>query len=335
MATEKHEILLAGDVGGTKTNLALYALEKRHLRELAFARYVSAEFPSLDSMVRDFLKHHPYKPAHAGFGVPGPVKNGKSVATNLPWVANADRVARTLGIDRVGLINDLVANALGIEGLRSRDLLTLNQGRANPKGTRALVSAGTGLGQSHLFWDGAAHHPSPSEGGHSDFAPRSRLQAHLFLHLHAKHGHVSWERLLSGRGLHNIYVFLKEHKGVREPAWLTAELKRGDKAAVISKAALEGRSALCGRALDLFLDIYGAQAGNVALSTWATGGVYIGGGIAPKIIARMKNGIFMSAFLDKGRLSPLLAEFPVRVILNDKTALLGAALHGLQGAAAA
>ncbi len=330
MATAKHEILLAGDVGGTKTNLALYALESAKLRQLAFTRYISADFTSLDSMVRDFLKRHPYKPQHAGFGVPGPVHNGKSAATNLPWVANAARVARTLGIERVGLINDLVANGIGIAGLKPGDFLTLNKGDSRAKGNRALLSAGTGLGQSMLYWDGKKYHPSPSEGGHADFAPTSRLQARLYEYLHGEYGHVSYELLLSGRGIFNIYSFLKEHKAVREPAWLSAELARGDKAAVISTAALKGRSALCGQALDLFIGIYGAQAGNVALASWATGGVYIGGGIAPKIVARLGKGGFMRAFLNKGKLSRQLAGFPVRVILNDKAALMGAALHGLE-----
>ncbi|HEY4745659.1 MAG TPA: glucokinase, partial [Desulfuromonadaceae bacterium] len=244
---------------------------------------------------------------------------------NLPWSVAADELARTLGIAAVQLINDLEANAYGIDLLEPEDLAVLNPGVPDPDGTIAVVSAGTGLGEVVAYWDGIAHRPLPGEGGHADFAPRTELEAELLLYLRTQYGRVSTERVVSGPGLRNIHRFLRDVHHRTETAAVSEEMRRGDPAAAITRAALAGESPLCGEVLDLFVSLYGAEAGNVALRSRATGGVYLGGGIAPKIVERLKGPGFMLAFTAKGRLSPLLETVPVRVILNDRAALLGAA----------
>jgi glucokinase len=230
-----------------------------------------------------------------------------------------------LGLKKMEVINDLVANAYGISVLKKRDLETLNVGKAR-KGNQALISAGTGLGEAILFWDGKQHVPSPSEGGHIEFGPRNRLEMGLFNYLSERFDHVSYERVLSGEGLFHLYQFLRDSKGFgSEPPWLSEKMKEEDPAEVISDMARLKKNRLCSEALDLFTSIYGAAAGNLALQVMAVGGVFVGGGIAPKIIWKLKDGTFVKAFKDKGRLSHIVAHIPVRVIMNDKTALLGAA----------
>jgi len=318
-------MILAGDIGGTKTRLALFRLEGDRLAEVHERIFPSREHAGLDGIVAAFLASHPEEVKHACFGIAGPVRGERSFTTNLPWIVDAKALARTLRIARVWLINDLEANAYGIGDLREEDLVTLNAGSPEAIGDAAIISAGTGLGEAGLYWDGARHRPFPSEGGHADFAPADDLQIELLVHLLRKHGHVSWERVLSGAGLYNIYSFLRDTGRGEEPAWLAGRLADHDPAAVIARAALDGRSALCDRALRLFVALYGAEAGNLALKVMATGGVFIGGGIAPKIIDYLKDDAFMKAFLAKGRMRTLLEGMPVKVILNDRTALLGAA----------
>jgi glucokinase len=324
-------MILAGDIGGTNTRLALFAAGAEGCRIRFEKTFPSRERPSLESTLEEFLSLYPVKITGASFGIAGPVRNGRCEATNLPWVVDAKSVAKRLRLPRIGLVNDLVANAHGIYLLGSRDLVTLNKGARNACGNRALISAGTGLGEAGLLWDGQAHIPFASEGGHADFAPRNRLEMELLEYLMARHGRVSYERILSGPGLENVYRFLRDSGNAKEPPWLAEQLGQGDPAPVISRLALEGKSPLCSQALDLFVAIYGAEAGNLALKVMATGGVYLGGGIAPKIVARLKEAVFLNAFKAKGRLGPLLLDIPVRVIMNPETALLGAARHAALG----
>jgi glucokinase len=326
-------MILAGDIGGTNTRLALVDGTSGRLRIACEKTYPSCERPSLEAALAEFLSLHRGAFTRASFGIAGPVRNGRCEATNLPWVVDAKSVAKRLRLKRVGLVNDLVANAHGIAILGGRNLVTLNRGARAAHGNRALIAAGTGLGVAGLLDEGGTHRPFGSEGGHADFAPRNRLEMELLEYLLQRHARVSYERLISGPGLVNICQFLRDTGRGREPRWLAEEMRLGDPAAVISRRALDGKSPLCVRALDLFVSFYGAQAGNLALTFLATGGVYLGGGIAPKIVAKLKEPGFMNAFTAKGRLSPLLQDIPVRVIMNPKTALLGAARHAALGLA--
>jgi glucokinase len=317
--------ILAGDIGGTNTRLALFELEGGLLKPVVVEIFHSREFRSLDLIAQKFIEKHRLIIDYACFGVAGPVKSNRSETSNLAWVVDAHQLATELGIKTVELINDLEASAYGIILLEPKDLVVLNEGVSNPGGNVALISAGTGLGEAGLHWDGDHYQPFPSEGGHADFAPRNELEVGLLLHLLKQYGHVSFERVLSGPGLHNIYEFLRDTGRGEEPIWLTEQMRQGDPSAVISRAALDGSCELCVQALDLFVSIYGSEAGNLALKLMATGGVYVGGGIAPKIIQKLKNSTFMKAFVSKGRMNLLLGAMPVRVILNENTALLGAA----------
>ncbi len=304
----------------------------RSLKERPIARsrldieiFPSAKFAGPVEIIRKFLGLHKRAVEAACFGLPGAVVNGRVETTNLPWAVDASHMAAELGIARVQLINDLFANAQGIALLAESDFVVLNAGVADPKGNRALISAGTGLGEAGLYAgaDGA-YHPFPSEGGHADFAPNNDLEMELLRHLLKRFEHVSYERVLSGPGLYNIYQFLRDTGRGEQPPWLAEQIKNGDPAAAISKSALAGTSEICVQALDIFVSLYGAEAGNLALKMLATGGAYVGGGIAPKIIKKLSGPAFMQAFTAKGRISGVMKEIPVRVITNDKTALLGA-----------
>ncbi len=320
-------MILAGDIGGTNTRLALVEATAGGLGIVAEKIFPSRERTSLEAVVAEFLLIHNCLPTSASFGIAGPVRNGRCEATNLPWVVDSRNVAKRFGFNRVGLINDLEANAYGVAILTNKDFVTLNKGARNARGNVAIISAGTGLGEAGMYWDGKAHRPFPSEGGHVDFAPRNHLEMELLDYLMQRHQRVSYERLISGPGLMNVYQFLRDTGRGEEPAWLTEEMRHGDPAPIISRHALEGKIPLCLQALELFISLYGAEAGNLALKIMATGGVYLGGGIAPKIISELKEPEFMNAFTAKGRMRPLLQEIPVKVIMNPKTALLGAARY--------
>lgn len=320
-------LVLAGDIGGTSTRLAYFDSSAEKLTSLVEKNFPSQEAGSLEEIVSRFAAGEGLAAERACFGIAGPVLQGKVRTPNLPWIVDGGELARILKIAAVELLNDLEANAYGIDLLGSDDLVTLNRGVADPLGTIAVVSAGTGLGEALAYWDGAAHRPLRSEGGHADFAPRNQLEAELLLFLRAEHGRVSSERVISGPGLRNIYRFFRDGRHLPETAAVAEAMRSGDPSAAITRAALAGECPLCEQTLDLFVSLYGAEAGNVALRTLATGGVYLGGGIAPKIIDRLKGPGFMLAFTAKGRLSPLLENIPVRVILNDRTALLGAARY--------
>ena len=319
-------MILAADVGATHSRRATFADGARDPDRLEI--YASAEHASLEEIIRVFLGPDPVKLAAATFGVAGPVHAGRTAAVNLAWPVDAATIAAELGAEpaRVTVINDMEANAWGLAVLADDDLAALNEATADPQGTIALISAGTGLGEAFIV--GGAHGaPHASEGGHVDFAPRSEIEAELRLWLASREGHISVERVCSGQGLVNVYEFLRERAPEPEPDWLARERAAGEEAAAITDAGLSRSDPVASEALDLLVSIYGAQAGNLALTVLATGGVYLGGGIAPRIETRLHEGGFIAAFTGKGRMSELLAGIPVWVIRNDRAALLGAARH--------
>ena len=317
-------LVLAGDVGGTSTRLAYFQVAASGLVVLAEGRYKSREHSSLIEIVRRFAAQHGLVAERACFGIAGPILEGRVRTPNLPWNIESSELAELLALPQVRLINDLEANTYGIAALKPQDLCTLNTGAPDPTGTIAVVSAGTGLGESLAYWDGSTHRPLPSEAGHADFAARNELEAELLLYLQAKHGRVSYERVVSGPGLLDIYRFLRDKHYFQEKEAISAAMNAGDAPAVITRAALDQSCPMCSKALDIFIAVYGAESGNAALRFLATGGVYLGGGIAPNIIDRLRGAPFMVAFTAKGRLSSLVQAIPVYVILNERTALLGA-----------
>jgi len=318
-------MILAGDIGGTNTRLAFFDVANGKFRMVSSSVFPSREYSGLDEIVTKFVAAAALRPSVACFGIAGPVRNGRVEASNLPWVIEAKRLADELQLKHAMLINDLEANAWGIATLEETDFVLLNQVKGNPIGNQAVISAGTGLGEAGMSWDGAQYHIFASEGGHGDFAPRNELEIELFRYLAARFGHVSYERVVSGPGLVNVFHFLRDTNRGTEPKWLTEEMLHSDPAAAISRAAVADKCPLCVQALDLFLSIYGAEAGNLALTMMAIGGVYLGGGIAPKIMPKLAGPAFMQSFIGKGRLQALLESIPVKVITNDKTALMGAA----------
>jgi glucokinase len=322
-------MILAGDIGGTHARLAFFQSQNGHLTPVAEGVFPSRDHSGLDEIVGQFVAKQSLRPDVACFGVAGPVRNGKVETSNLPWTVEASRLAGELHLASALLINDLEANAWGIASLGEQDQVALNRVKGMPVGNQAVISAGTGLGEAGLFWNGNGYEIFASEGGHCDFAPRTELEIELLRYLVARFGHVSFERIVSGPGLVNVYNFLRDtHRG-EEPQWLTDELAQGDQAATISRAAVAGKSVLAENALDLWISIYGAEAGNLALKLMATGGVFLGGGIAPKIVPKLSSPLFMQAFVSKGRLQPLLESIPVKVITNDKIALFGAARYAV------
>jgi len=319
------DMILSGDIGGTKAELALFEREHGSLREVRAGRLPVNGHGSLEELLGEFLGPSPRSIESAAFGIAGPVLDNRVVGTNLPWTVDAVDLARAIGVARVSLVNDLEATTLGLEALEARDVVTLQAGTPDPRGTIAVLAAGTGLGEAYATREGGRFVPRASEGGHADFAPNSEDEIDLLLWLRSRFGgHVSTERILSGPGLSNVFDFLRETGRESEPEWLAAARADGDPHAAIAQA--DGKASVATRALDLFFSIYGAEAGNLALRYMATGGVYIAGGIAPKLRARFDDGRFLAAFRAKGRLSPLLERTPVRLVLNERTALLGAAL---------
>jgi glucokinase len=322
-------MILAGDVGGTKVHLALYNFANGRLQPIRDQKFPAHEFASLDDVVKKFCAAGNEKLQDivaACFGCPGPVRDGRLKLTNLPWTLDTRDMVKSLGIPHIFLINDLEANGYGIPELAPEAIFTLHNGDAEASGHAGLIAAGTGLGEALLIWEGKAHRPIPSEGGHGDFAARSDREIALFQYLRTTlNGRVSWERVVSGLGIKNIYAFLRDVEKIDEPGWLRDRMLAEDPNAVIGQCAEDGSSSLCFETMKMFSGAYGAESGNIALKVLATGGMYLGGGIAPKILKTLRNGTFMQAFLDKGRLSPLLESIPVRVILDDTCALLGAA----------
>ncbi len=345
-------MILAGDIGGTKTLLALYDWKDQRVAPIRQESYWSADYESLEEVLTEFLEEESQavtdidneeKPTEnevsatdsespslatltsACFGVAGPVLNNVCRTTNLPWIIDGKKIAQHLQIKKARLLNDVEATAYGLMELQPEELESLNPSvPGQTSGTRALIAAGTGLGEAILFWEGNRYHVHPSEGGHSNFSPNSDIEIELLRYLRASYLHVSYERVLSGPGIHTIYQFLRDTQK-NEPTWFAERLPTGDPSALIAEAALTGKPEICAQALKLFISIYGTEAGNLALTTLAIGGVYIGGGIAPKILPILRDGTFMKAFADKGRYKGLMGKIPVHVILNSQTALLGAA----------
>jgi glucokinase len=319
-------VILAGDVGGTKVDLGLFRVDNGTPTTLREHRYQTADFKSLEAVCADFVGADKEPIASACFGVPGPVIGGEARPTNLPWILREGSLSHALNGSRIRLINDLGAAAYGVMHLADSEIHVLQHGTFQlHQGDIAIIAAGTGLGESALVFENDHYYAVASEGGHVNFAPRDDEQIELYRYLHARFGHVSAERVLSGPGLFNIYGFLREHRRTPEPQWLTERLKQEDASAVVSEVALEHRDDVCAHALEMFVDIYGSETGNLALKVLALGGVYLSGGIAPKILPALTDGRFMRAFLDKGRLEQTLAKIEVRVALNQATGLIGAA----------
>lgn len=319
-------MILAGDVGGTKTNLALFSMEKGRLISTFSTSVRSHDFPNPQEMLRQ-VPFEPSKISSACLGVPGAVIEGVSNAVNLPWQINAGLLASSLRLPTLHLINDLEATAYGISELSAEQLRVIAPGSPTSNATKALIAAGTGLGESLLYWDGQRHIAIPTEGGLADFAPRNPLECELHEYLRKRYTHVSWERVLSGPGLCNLYNFLKDTGRGVELEEVRDQIRMHDPATVISDFGLQGKCQLCSDALDLFVSLYGAESGNLGLHTLAFGGIYLGGGIAPKIAGRLAADAFMEAFIAKDRVASILSNIPVFVILEEKTALLGAARY--------
>lgn len=322
------EYLLAGDIGGTKTNLAIVERQNNGKKVmLALDSFLNRDHAGIESIAQHFLGTHGITGISAAcFGVAGAVRNGICYMPNLGWQLHERALSERLGIQRVMLINDLAATAHGIDELPPGKLITLHPGNPNPAGNRALIAAGTGLGEAILFATEHGLHVSSSEGGHCDFAPNNEIETRLLRHLWTRFGHASIERVVSGSGLYNIYTFLRDTGLFAEAAEIHAEIvNAADASATIAAKALDKQSPLCESALHHFVVCYGAEAGNLALKALATGGIYIGGGIAPKIVTALQEGYFLSAFLNKGRFSELLSHIPIRIIMDPKTALFGAA----------
>ena len=321
-------MILAGDVGGTKCNLALFEARPGALRRITQRRFESKTHPHFEEIVAEFLQQiranasegGAGKITAAGFGVAGPVVEHKVRTTNLPWLVDGASLARILGIERVVLLNDLEATGHSVELLGSSELLTLNEGTPTPKANKVLIAAGTGLGEAILFWDGNRHIVAATEGGHTDFAPRTEKQIELLRHLMKRYTHVDFELVLSGRGFRTIHEFLDPT--VRHPSFDNPEV---DPAPEITQLALAGSCPICVQTLDLWTSVYGAEAGNLALKCLALGGVYVAGGIAVKILPKLKDGTFFRAFCDKSKFETLLNQIPIHVVLNQDAPLLGAA----------
>jgi glucokinase len=327
MSQRHSATILAGDIGGTKTVLALYRYQEGRLNPLTKKKFASKEYADFSDIVNAFLKEAESSEADAAcFGIAGPVIGGRCKTTNLPWEIEASRLKQQLSTENLRLLNDLEATAYGMLYLSPSEFVDLNPQANAQEGNRAIIAAGTGLGEAMLFFDGTQYHPVGSEGGHCDFAPADDQQSALLAWLRRRYpDHVSYERVLSGPGLYTLYEFLRDSGAAPEPAFMKTLAQGEDRSAMISEGALQKNDPLCRKTLNLFASIYGAEAGNLALTTMATGGVYIGGGIAPKILPSLESGVFMKAFLAKGRFRSLLSSMPVKVARNPETALVGAA----------
>ena len=323
-------MILAGEIGATRTRLAAFDTEGNRLNCVVEKTYKSQEHSGLGEILPQFTRTEGIPVHSACFGVAGPVRAGRSKISNLPWTIDAKELAAQLKLPTVGLLNDLEAYAYGIDALESKDFITISKGSEDAEGNRAVISAKTGLGMAGLFWDGFRHHPFACEGGHADFAPRDTIQTELLAYLQKEYGRVSCERILSGPGIRHIYDFLRDTKKAEEPADLRAQVNAAaDASPLISRLALEGKSPICEQTLSIFVSVFGAEAGNCALRYMTTGGIYIGGVIAAKIAPKMQDGTFIQAFLDKGRMASILKDMPVQIIVNDDCGLIGAARYTL------
>lgn len=329
MAIDSTPFILAGDIGGTKTNLALFAPDLKRPVPRVIESYSSRDVSCLEEIIEVFLAKHRVTVLSACFGIAGPISKGSVKTTNLPWIVSAHDLRKRFNWDNVSLINDLAATAASIAVLHDTELFELNPGRPDIEGTVGVVAPGTGLGMALLAFVKGKRYPLQSEGGHVDFAPRNALEIAMLQDLLPSH--VSVERLASGPGLFTIYSWLKGYRNYEEPAWLRERFRLGEDASqVVSEAALVEKDPVCSESMDMFISILGSTAGNLALTGMTTGGMYLAGGICPKILPRLTQGGFMQAFTAKGRFEELLSGIPVRVILNDKAALLGAACCAME-----
>jgi glucokinase len=317
--------VIGGDIGGTHTRLAMFEVGSAALEMVAERTVPSRDRDGLDPIVRAFLRDNGGECQRAVFGIAGPITGRKMETTNLPWTVDADRIEREIGIERVRLLNDLEATGWGLAEVSTDSTPTLALGRPDARGNGAVIAAGTGLGEAGMYWDGGRHRPFACEGGHASFAPVDDEQDRLLAFMRSRHLHVSWERVVSGPGLVSVFEFVVHDERVEVPEWFEIAGKDGDQAAAIAERAFSGDSPAAERALRLFVRLYGAEAGNLALKMMATGGLWIAGGIAPKIRPALERWGFMDAFLAKGRMQPLLERMPVRLVLDDRTALFGAA----------
>jgi len=318
-------MILAGVIGGTNARLAYFQPQNGRFQLVSERVFPSRDHRGLGEIVKQFLDESGTRPEAACFGIAGPVRNGRVETSNLPWVIEQSVLANQIHLAATLLINDLEASAWGIGALGMEDLVTLNPGAGSVAGNQAVIAPGTGLGEAGLFWDGSRHHVFACEGGHTDFAPHGELQIELLRFLATKFEHVSYERILSGPGLVNVYEFLCASGCGKQSAELSAAMEGGDPAAAISQAALSGNDSLAGKALDLWIAVYGAETSNLGLKIMSTGGLFLAGGTSPKILPRLSGTLFMEAFLDKGRMRPLVEAMPVHVVTNEKAGLLGAA----------
>ena len=318
-------MILAGDIGGTNARLAYFQPQNGHLQLVSEKVFPSREHREFGEIVVRFVDESGARPEAACFGIAGPVRNGRVETSNLPWVIEQSLLAKQIQLPTTLLINDLEANAWGIGALAPGDLVALNHVTAPAVGNQAVIAPGTGLGEAGLYWDGTRHHVFACEGGHTDFAPQGDLQIELLRFLRTRFGHISYERILSGPGLVNVYEFLRQTEGGKESGTTASAIEASDAAAAISRAAFSRSDALAEKALELWIAVYGAEASNLALKLMATGGLFLGGGISPKILPKLTGPLFMEAFLAKGRLRPLIESIPVQVVMNDKAGLLGAA----------
>jgi glucokinase len=319
-------MILGGDLGGTKANLGLFDVQNEKLVRVAFERYASQEHAGLREMVQDFLRQNKEKVTAACFGIAGPVVNNKVHVTNLPWAVDGEAMAKFLGIDRVRLLNDLEATGYGIEVMTPQDIETIHAGIPLPEGTRVVIAAGTGLGEAILFWDGKRHLPVATEGGHSDFAPQTDQQAELWKFLKKRFEFVSNEIILAGRGFQHLHEFLNPE--VRHPGFDDASV---DPAPEITRRGLDKSCPVCAATLDLWVEIYGSEAGNLAVRTLARGGIYVAGGIAVKILSKLKEGKFAAAASRKEKMGDFLACIPIYVVLNEECPLMGTAYAAWKG----
>jgi glucokinase len=330
MTRPNHTVVLAGDIGGTKTNLGLFTKGKNRPVLQAVETYASPDAEDLSEIIKQFMADRVVEVDSACFGIAGPVVNGRCKTTNLPWEVTESRIRQNFKWRHVRLLNDVAATALAVPFLTSRELFALNKPRVRKNRNMALLALGTGLGQALLVHHDGRYHPIASEGGHADFSPRNDEEIRLWQYLHRRYDHVSIERVLSGQGLVHIYDWLKDLKNYHEPSWLSYKMSRTDPAKVISETGLGKKDPLCRKSLETFVSICGAVAGNLALTGLTLGGVFLGGGIAPKILPQVKADSFLQAFTNKGRFKNLLEKMAVRVILNEKAALLGAAGHAME-----
>jgi len=317
--------VLAGDIGGTKTRVGVFEVDGGDCRLVEERSYPSRDYPGLGEIVADFVGSDGKDCRAACFGIAGPVTGRRVRVTNLPWVVDADELEFRSGIATVAFLNDLEATGWGVGALDESQTAVLNPGRPDAAGNGVVIAAGTGLGEGGIFWNGEESRPFACEGGHASFSPADELGDRLLQFLRRSHGHVSWERVLSGPGLADLFRFMVSEAGEEEPDWFQEAEQTGDPVPAISEMALEGRGEISVRTLELFARLYGEEAGNLALKVMATGGVWVGGGIAPRIRRFLEEGAFMDGFLAKGRMQPLLESMPVRIILDDRAALFGAA----------